>query len=396
MTAQYSRTAKWSWREVSAALATLVALLGMARLAGPLTRVAWGRGVAKYIELLESRVVTYNPGATGYYERLFGATKDTLFLSPAEFRAWTRGFDDRTYDRSFLTFRLKPNLNDLRSKNEPQGLTTNSLSILGPEISMAKPPATRRIAVFGDSVTQGWGTDQNAIYTARLSHALNADFARTGERFEVLNYSAPGYQLDQMMDRAVSEAPQVHPDVYLVALSELAVFRNWGVHLVYVIRFGEDRKYDFVRDIIRRSGALPSDDGLTVLSKLAPFRAEFIRDCLNEIRRRAEKDGARMVVALIPSVEDGDMCKHRMSDAKPLIASLSRSGMGIPVIDVLDAFDGVTHRESLRVNPVDVHPNAAGHEMIFEALYSRMRARPELWKAITGADETVANQNGTH
>jgi len=49
----------------------------------------------------------------------------------------------------------------------------NRLGFRGPDRPFARPPATRRIAVIGDSFVAGYGVADDAVFTARLERLLN-------------------------------------------------------------------------------------------------------------------------------------------------------------------------------------------------------------------------------
>jgi lysophospholipase L1-like esterase len=303
-----------------------------------------------------------------------------MFLTPKEFDVWSKGSPNVIYEHSFRIRRYRPNLHDLRHRSEPQGLTTNSFGLVGPEISLQKPPLTRRVALLGDSLSQGWGTDQNRSYVRVLENRMNASPAGAGsQRFEFLNFSVGGYCLTQMLDVAEEDVSRFEPDVYLLALTEQGAFRNWAEHLTWMIRLGIDPKYDFLRETVRQSGASATDSPLVILGDLAPYRIPVIRGIFERIQARAARDHAAFIVLLVPSLEDGDMNQKRFTGMRELLASLD-----IPVVDLLDTFSGFLDMEPFRINPFDVHPNSQGHRVIAENLYAKLQARPDLWKALVG------------
>ncbi len=376
-----SLTSKVFWRSVAITAVTLVALTALVYSAPIVYTTPHGRFPASMIALMRSRAVIYNPGVTGYYERLFGAPHP-LFMSEKEYERWTqRAATDVIYDHSFRIRRFRPNLHRLVNGSQPQGLTTNSFGLLGPERSLHKPAHTRRAALLGDSVSQGWGVDQNKSFASLLENRLNASPPEGApERFEVINFSVTGYDLTQILDVATEDVPRFEPDVYILSLTELAVFRNWCEHLAWTIRLGIDPKYDSLREIVRQSGASRSDAPLAILGKLAPFRMQAIRSIIDEIKSRAAQHHTPFFIVLMPSPEDGEMSQRRFSGIPELLSSLN-----VPFIDLRDTFDGILDMESLRINPFDVHPNARGHRMICNNLYAKLRARPDLWKAVAGA-----------
>lgn len=68
-------------------------------------------------------------------------------------------------------------------------IITNSLGYMGSDISIQKDEGVTRIAVIGDSMTEGLQVDYYKNFTVRLEHALNA---ATNRRFEVANYGVGG------------------------------------------------------------------------------------------------------------------------------------------------------------------------------------------------------------
>lgn len=368
-------------RNVAITAVTLTALATLAYSAPVLYKAPHGRFLAEIIALMRSRAILYNPGVSGYYERLFGAPHP-LFMSRKEYERWTqRAGTDVIYDHSFRIRRFRPNLHRLVNGSQPQGLTTNSFGVLGPERSLLKPAHTRRVAVLGDSVSQGWGIDQNKSFVSLLENRLNASAQDGAQRFEIINFAVTGYDLTQILDVATEDMPRFKPDVCILSLTELAVFRNWSEHLAWTIRLGIDPKYDFLREIVRQSGASRSDAPLAILGKLAPYRMQAVGRIIEEINSRAAQHHTAFFVLLMPSLEDGDLNQQRFRGISELLSSLD-----IPFLDLRDTFDGIQDVEPLRINPFDVHPNAQAHAIICENLYARLRARPDLWKALTGAD----------
>ena len=371
------------WHSAGITGAALAALSLIALSAAPLARNPASLAAAKTIDLLRSRVVITNPGVAGYYEQLFGATGHAMFMSDEEFKHFSKGalnrlFVSRTrhgapefiYD-GVLMYRYKPNLRGYRGSSEPQGVTTNSFGFLGGEYSLEKPGGMRRVVLLGDSMTVGWGNPQNSSYPRQLENLLNT---RTGGHFEILNFAVPGYLLTQMLPLAEQSGPRFHPDVYMLALTELAVSRTWSEHLIRLIQSGIEPPYPFLREAAREAHISPDDDPLTSMDKLAPARLKVLRQLFAEMQSFAARQHAAFLVTLVPSLEDGDMSRHRLSGMRELLQSLN-----IPVVDLLDAFRGVADQNPLRINPSDVHPNTAGHAMLAESLYSKLRAHPEFW-----------------
>jgi lysophospholipase L1-like esterase len=384
------RINKSFWGNAILVAVTLTGLTALAWAAAAMYTIPSSRFAATMIGLMRSRVVMDNPGVTGYYERLFGALRNPMFMNEKEYEGWSKGFQDRTYDRTFRLFRFKPNLNGLRDTSEPQGLTTNSFGLLGPERSLRKPPNTRRVALLGDSLTEGWGVDQNRSWATLLENRLNATHIDDKfPRFEVLNFALPGCSLTQMLDIAEQDAPRFEPDVYLLALTELSVFRNWSEHFVRLIQLGIDAKYDFLQGIVLKAKADRRDAPLALIAKLAPFRFPVIRGVLAKIKLHADHDHVSFLVLLVPSMEEGAMSRRRFTGVPDMLASLD-----IPVVDLLGTFDGIPDLDPYRMNSAEVHPNARGHALILENLYTKLREQPAVWTALAGSDAGIEHPTG--
>lgn len=368
------RMNKKVWQKAVLVAVTFVGLAALVKAADVVYAMPRFRFAAMMVEIMRSRAVLENAGVSGYYERLF---ENQGYLAVF---TWPSA---RLYDRSFRIVRNKPNLDMQRD-----GVQTNSFGLIGRECSLRKPVNTRRVALLGSSLSMGLGVAPSQTFASLLEARLNAtQTAGTSRRFEVLNFSVAGYQLPQMLDVAVEDAPRFGPDVYVLDMNEVGFFRNWDEHLVWLIQLGIDPKYDFLRKVVQQSGASSKDDSLTLLSKLAPFRIPVVREMLAEMKSNAARHHASFLVLLLPSVEEGGLPTKRLSGIRELLTLLD-----ITFVDVLDTFDGIANVESLRIDPADVHPNARGHAMIFENLYARLQAQPEAWSALVGAAPEAVKQ----
>lgn len=360
------------WRD---AVLTGITLAGLAILQSSATTIytmPHGRFSARMIELMGSRAILYNPGVLGYYERIF----NTKGRTAEDHVIWSGS--GRVYD-PYRIYRLKPNLKNVGDWGGPD-IPTNSFGYVGREWSVQKPHATRRVALLGDSVTEGFAVSTNQTYGALFEDQLNAT-RRDGasQRFEVMNFAVSGYRLTQILDVAVEDVPRFDSDVYILALTELAVFRSWDSHLVNVIALGFDPKYEFLRETVRKAGASRKDDTATLHAKLTPFRIAVVREILLEMKSNAERHHAQFIVLLVPALEDGDMTRKRLEGIPELLASLN-----IITVDLLDTFDHVPDVVPLRISREDVHPNAQGQAMIAENLFAKLKTQPNAWLALVG------------
>ena len=324
------------------------------------------RVIDSLVSKLQSREVgsdDFHAQIAGYYEGI----EHSLQISRGP-----ENEDFRVAD-GFLRYDLKPNV---KRRYEAGMRITNSLGMPNPEYGYRKPPHTRRIALLGDSISLGpYGHDFEALLEARL----NRDHVTPEvQRFEILNFAVPGYSLVQMMDRAREKAPQFHPDVYMVALSNQEVYGS-RKHLARLLSGRNDLKYDFLRSVAVQAGIQRTDQRLTILHRLTPFFIPITRWALEQIRDQAAAGGAQMVIVLVPAAIDPRATAADFDELRPAM-----DNAGVPVIDLRDTFRSANLRNLQVIPDADIHPNLRGHEMIFENLYAKLRAEPAALAAVAG------------
>ncbi|MGC1187184.1 MAG: SGNH/GDSL hydrolase family protein [Candidatus Acidiferrales bacterium] len=371
---------KTFWRDALLAAVALAALIALQRGATTIYELPHGRFPAMMIEVAASRAITFNPGVLGYYERVFNAQARIS----NHHGTWMGG--GRVFD-PYRIYSLRPNIENIGDWNSVN-IPTNNFGHVGPNWSIQKPPNTRRVALLGDSITEGFAVPTNQTYGALFENRLNATHpAGPSERFEIMNFAVAGYRLTQVFDVAEEDVPRFEPDVYVLGLTELSVFRGWDSHLVDMIALGIDPKYAFLRHTVEVARTSAKDDDATLYAKLAPFRIAVVRDALLEMKSNAERHHAQFVVLLVPSVEDADVTKRRLKGIPELLASLN-----ITTVNLLDTFDQVPDVVPLRISREDVHPNAKGQAMIAANLYAKLRAQPDAWADIVGPAPAAAQQ----
>jgi hypothetical protein len=306
--------------------------------------------------------------AAGYYE---GLQKNGGHLGMPTER------DDVRFRDDFLLYEFKPNV----KRQYPAGMRiTNSLGMPNPEYGYQKPPHTRRIALLGDSLSVGpFGNDYEALLEVRLNQA---HLTPETQRFEILNFSVYGYNVLQMMEVALYVAPKFHPDVYLVALTHIQAGRkkaSTGLHLARLKLEGIDLKYDFLRQVDAQAGLQPSDHLNAMMRKLAPFHFQMTQWALERIRDHAASEGAQMIIVLVPAPIPADIEAQAFDDIRPTVDRI-----GVPVIDLRETFKFKSVANLQVEYGVDVHPNARGHQIIFESLYQQIQQDPKFSTSLLG------------
>jgi len=260
-------------------------------------------------------------------------------------------------------------------------LKTNSAGLGDKEYPLVKPERTRRIALMGDSITRGLGAPPGGNYESLLEDALNKAHT-TGEieRYEILNFAVSGYHITQQLESAKVKATPYKPDVYVLALSDLSVYRRWHGHISSLMYSGIDLKYDYLRSLVREARLTPDDPIGTFDARLARYRLPTIQWVLSELKTHVAAQNAELMVILVPTTEDPKVLAEAFLGVRELIA-----GAGIPVVDLLGTFAAVEDLAEYRISEGDRHPNPAGHRLLFDQLYARLLADPGLLQVLTGS-----------
>jgi lysophospholipase L1-like esterase len=324
----------------------------------------------------------------GYYEGLLNegsrVSSMNALITGSRTTGWTTGAvrPERRIRKDFLYYDYAPGL-DLPDYDDMQlRLITNSHGMADREYPEERTPRTRRIAVLGDSITRGQGAPFGTSFEALLEERLNERHLATNlVGYELLNFSVSGYRITQTVEVALERAPAFKPDVYMVALSDLSVFRQWGHHLGQLISDGIDLKYPYLKQLARDARLTPNDPFGTIDAKLARYRLPTIRWVLTEISAQAARDGAELIVVLVPTVTDPRELQEDFLGVREILADLH-----ISTIDLLGTFRGMDDLNPYRVTEKNRHPNELGHRRLFEELYRQAIANPEILTKITGVD----------
>jgi hypothetical protein len=212
-----------------------------------------------------------------------------------------------------------------------------------------------------------------------LEEQLNdAHTSETVARYEVLNFGVGGYHITQLVEAAKVKVTPFEPDVYMVALTNLSVYRRWHGHIAALMYAGIDLKYDFLKQMIDDTGLTPADPIGVFDARLARYRIPTIRWALEEIKAHAESQGATLMVLLVPTTESPDVLAETFLGVRDVLDELD-----VPVVNLLQTFAG-QDLEKIRVGAGDRHPNGAGHRLLFERLYEALQTDPSLMGIISG------------
>jgi lysophospholipase L1-like esterase len=376
--------------EVSRVLVALTILLGFKGLVAALPKGFAGPGVDQLASTLSNRGLNKEARealTAGYYEGLLneGSRVSSMnrFVLDTRRPTWEENKrPDRRQTNDFLYYELIPNdvTPDYEDERFRYWLKTNSAGLADKEYPIEKPARTRRIALMGDSITRGQGAPFGGNYESLLEDKLNAAHAtEQTAQYEILNFAVGGYHITQQLEAAITKATPYNPDVYVVALSDLSVYRRWHGHISTLMYSGIDLKYDFIRDMVREARLTPDDPIGVFDARLARFRIPTIRWVLAELKAHAARHDAQLMVILVPTPDDTVMLTEAFLGVREVIRELE-----IPFVDLLGAFADVEHPDQYAVAAEDRHPNAAGHQLLFEQLYASLVSQPVVKDIVVG------------
>jgi lysophospholipase L1-like esterase len=331
-----------------------------------------------YQELLDGAAGVVSKNPTALNKLIGGGPREADMGAPQLEELTANVADINDHLSSFLIYRPKPNvdLHDPRFRNVRH--VTNGLGFNDRDYPFERTPHTRRIVLLGDSMARALGVEPGGGFEPRLENYLNEhDRTQNVQTFEVINMGVSGYRLTQIVDIGLEDGPKFHPDAYVLAVSWLTIARKWGLHLAQLVEQGIDPKYDFLRKVIADAGLKKGDSTAQSEARLGPFMLPTFRWAIDELKKRANEDGADFGVILIPHLKGIGSYDYDFDPARQVLRD-----EGVPFADLLTTFDDVDV-STLYVGD-GLHPNADGHQMLFERLYQQISTDQRIGQIIKG------------
>ena len=320
--------------------------------------------------------------AVGYYVDLIEGTSGTGASRPAGWIGFREAEVIRYLD-DFLLFELKP---EVRRTLFGQPFETNAYGMHDDEATTEKPAGTFRIAVLGASMDMGWGVAHQNTYINRFEDWLNAEAVEPApggpRRFEVLNFAVAAYSPLQRLETLRRKVLTFKPDLVIYSATTLDT-RLMEIHLCDLLRKRVDLTYDFVREEIGRTGIVADDvdvdsDGQLLHKqrlkrKLRSAYWGLYDRTLGAIAAECRSAGVPLAMVIIPRVGPEDAPGARAEPVARLKAMAAHNA--ITAFDLSDSFDR-DDPARLEIAAWDDHPNATGHERLFEALSRAITSDP--------------------
>ena len=258
-----------------------------------------------------------------------------------------------------------------------------------PEIGPHRPGVVR-VAVIGDSFTEGMGVKEEDTY-ARVLHRLLNTGAEAGH-WEVFNCGRRGYDFPAIHD-LFETVLALEPDVVVYGMvlndavrseafqARQAYLNDWILDRGRMVRDEDDRRLGpldlrlsaFVRDRVESYRVGRDTTGWYRDMYGPPNREGWERTqaYLRDMNGKARARGGRFLVASWPLLV-GLQGRYPFADVSETIGRFCLSA-GIARHDLLSALYGRPD-ESLWVHPVDHHPNETAHRLVGESLVAARAA----------------------
>ncbi|MGH7414621.1 MAG: hypothetical protein ACREKJ_10520 [Candidatus Rokuibacteriota bacterium] len=287
-------------------------------------------------------------------------------------------------------------------------LRTNRRGFRGSrDFTEAAPPGKRRVICSGDSVAFGFGVDDDHAW-CRLLESLDG-------RLETVNMGLPAYGVDQAYLWYKRDAGRFQHHVHLLApitddFTRMQLSRRHGYGKpVLALENGQlvvrnvpvsERRYllpwvterlqhlkmlrswQMVERISMRVTPTPGPDRVSKTER-NERTASVLAKLLEDLKQVNASRSSTLVVVYLPTLDSGPETAFWVS-----VLSRECRALGIPFIDLVEAFDGFPYEEVLEFFlPGDLgHFSVKGNQHVAKLIYDRLRSIPEVCRVLFADD----------
>jgi|GEM_PF-2998450 len=268
----------------------------------------------------------------------------------------------RVYQKSenhYLGFEIRPNIVREEYYMDTR-ILTNSLGMRDREYTVAKPDGVFRIAVLGDSITFGFGVNQEEVYTEVLEDRLLSE----GRKIEVMNFAVPGYSTLKEVEQYRYKVAEYDPDLVIIGYCMNDLIQNSierkDFDEEYFPLWRHMYSFDYYGYVF---GELMSQYLGT--PKIPMVKRSTVEGDLALVKYYIASE-APVVIVMFPFIDDfdGGHFKGRRRGVKR-----GSKKNGLYLLDLFDDYSAY-EPEMLRLSERDkYHPNKLGHEVAANATY---------------------------
>jgi lysophospholipase L1-like esterase len=257
----------------------------------------------------------------------------------------------------------KPNSN---AKLMGVNVAINSDGFRDEEHNLIKDTRTR-IVFLGDSLTFGWGVDQDKNFKTILEKKMNLN-----QPTEIINLGTGNYNTQQEVNLFLEKGLKYTPD---------------KVVLFYFINDAEPTQHkskiwflglsDFIT-IYRSKIRLPNAQSTSFNDYYSSLYLEknpglkVTEESLLLLKNICDKYNIKLQIVILPELHN--LQKYPFSKEQSIISDYLKSN-NIQYLDITPQFNGITDPKSLWVALDDAHPNKRAHELIADFVYNFISER---------------------
>jgi hypothetical protein len=313
----------------------------------------------------------------GYYEDLtrvdrFNSKLWEVYMERPEGWLFAAGSGLTRMSGDFAQTELVPSM---KSTTEYGIISTNRWGMRDKDYDLTPPAVTYRLAVIGESNTMGWGVADNETFESLVERELNTQVPdERWQSYEVLNLGIPGHFPPQKVFR-LSKALSFEPQAVIYVATGRELYRSaYSLADVYVNKL--DIPIVGLQRIAEKADLVHASDASDARRKLIPFRNEIARVLYEEFVRTSKSAGVQPIYVFLPPIARPDVWREEAEVG----LQLAREA-GFHVIDLSNLYlDTNEYGKDLKIAEWDAHPNAKGHEMIAQGIYSGI---VQLWPEIS-------------
>lgn len=236
----------------------------------------------------------------------------------------------------------------------------NELGLRGPNISPQELEGKRLVVLLGDSLTVGWGVEEDETLSSQLSQALGPDTV-------VMNAGIGNMNFEQLAARWKDLSAKIHPDLLIILPSIRSAEAQVKDHPFWLIRHSQLLALASVFYRQMTSGASSRDD-LTQAYRdnwtQGSTAAAFQRGADQIAALQEAQGGYPILVAMIPEMHD--FIDYDFDFATEVVrTAATEKGWGF--VDLLPLFKG-EEAEQFWVSRQDIHLNGPALGRISEKL----------------------------
>ena len=271
-------------------------------------------------------------------------------------------------DNQILMWEYRPHARHKR-------IRTNNHGFRGEDAELSKAPDALRIAFIGDSVTLGYGIEENNIFVSIFQELLTHEL---GRRVEALNFGIDGYSAPQIAELMRSRVSAFAPEhtVYTMCLNDFDFTTSAGEKVRY---FQKPTSFFLVKlEHLQRKIR-----GLDFHTHKFRKNRRRVYEEISDMKKEAESHGGSFELALLPifpqSVNSFAYYPHE--DIHHDVEVFAKNE-GITFTDILKVFRSSGGPPRAYANDI-WHPNVDGHRVIGERFARQfLKNHPELAKPV--------------